>query len=205
MALTRKYLAALGIEDDKVDEIITAHSDTVNGLKAERDELKAEITALQKDNDSLKGAKKELDEIKEAQKDEKNPFEVKYNALKEEFNEYKKEQEAAKTHTAKSEAYRNLLKEIGISEKRIEAVLKVSDVDAIELDEEGNIKDSDKLKEAKKEEWADFIVSESSKGANTPTPPKNGGSTMTKADIMKVKDTQERQRLIAENRELFGF
>ncbi len=35
MALTRKFLAALGIEDDKVDEIIQAHTETVNGLKDE--------------------------------------------------------------------------------------------------------------------------------------------------------------------------
>ena len=42
MALTRKFLKALGIEDDKVDEIITAHSDTVNALedgRADADKL----------------------------------------------------------------------------------------------------------------------------------------------------------------------
>ena len=45
MALTRKFLAALGIEAEKVDEIITAHAETVDALKAERDEYKANAEA----------------------------------------------------------------------------------------------------------------------------------------------------------------
>ena len=40
MALTRKFLTALGIEADKVDEIINAHAETVDALKAERDTYK---------------------------------------------------------------------------------------------------------------------------------------------------------------------
>ena len=42
MALTRKFLSALGIEEDKVDEIIKAHTETVDALKEQRDELKAD-------------------------------------------------------------------------------------------------------------------------------------------------------------------
>ena len=37
MALTRKFLSALGIEEAKIDEIISAHVDTVNVLKEQRD------------------------------------------------------------------------------------------------------------------------------------------------------------------------
>ena len=39
MALTRKFLKAMGIEDEKAEEIISAHVETVNGLKGERDAL----------------------------------------------------------------------------------------------------------------------------------------------------------------------
>ena len=46
MALTRKFLAALGIEDAKVDEIIQAHTDTVNGLKDEIEKYKADAEKL---------------------------------------------------------------------------------------------------------------------------------------------------------------
>ena len=33
MALTRKMLKAMGIEEEKIDEIIDAHTETVNALK----------------------------------------------------------------------------------------------------------------------------------------------------------------------------
>ena len=33
MALTRKFLKAMGIEDDKIDQIIDAHTETVTALK----------------------------------------------------------------------------------------------------------------------------------------------------------------------------
>ena len=35
MALTRRALKAMGIEDEKIDEIITMHTETVDGLKAD--------------------------------------------------------------------------------------------------------------------------------------------------------------------------
>ena len=38
MALTRKFLASKGIEADVIDEIIEAHTETVNGLKDRIDE-----------------------------------------------------------------------------------------------------------------------------------------------------------------------
>ena len=41
MRLTRKYLSALGIDADKIDEIIEAHMETVNALKSELDDAKA--------------------------------------------------------------------------------------------------------------------------------------------------------------------
>lgn len=40
MALIRIFLAVLGIEDAKIDEIIRAHTDTVNGLKDEIEKFK---------------------------------------------------------------------------------------------------------------------------------------------------------------------
>ena len=37
MSLTRKFLSAMGIEEDKIEQIIDAHTDTVNALKEARD------------------------------------------------------------------------------------------------------------------------------------------------------------------------
>lgn len=48
MALTRKLLRSMGIEDEKIDQIIDAHTETVNALKDERDGLKDAADRLKK-------------------------------------------------------------------------------------------------------------------------------------------------------------
>lgn len=202
MALTRKFLAAMGIDGDKVDEIIAAHAETVDALKEERDRYKA-------DAEKLPTVQKELDDQKKAAEgdDGKNPFETKYTELKQEFDDYKADV-AAKEETAKKErAYRELLKEAGVSEKRIDTVLRVSDLGSIELDADGKIKGHDEMTKRVKTEWADFIVTESTQGAKTSTPPAgaSGKTYATKEDIMKIKDDHERQVAIAQNHDLFGF
>lgn len=199
MALTRKFLSALGIDADKIDEIIDAHAETVNALKEQRDQYK-------KDAEALPGVQKELDDLKAAGSNG-DGFEEKYNSLKTEYDNYKKEQETKETRAKKESAYKALLREAGISEKRIDAVLRVSDVDDVELDESGKIKDSSKLTESIKKEWSDFIVTEGTKGADTSIPPVQGGGTTfkTKEEIMAIKDGTERRKAIAENPSLFGL
>jgi len=157
--------------------------------KAKLDEIDELTTAKQTAEDSATTAAK---------------WETKYKALKEDFNNFKAEAAKKETRSTKENAYRALLKEAGISEKRIDAVLRVSDVDGVELDEKGKIKDSQKLVKDIKAEWEDFIVTTETKGAETPVPPANtGGSTITKDEIFKIKDASERQRAIAENINLF--
>ena len=200
MSLTRKFLSAFGIEEDKVDEIIKAHTETVDALKEQRDAYKA-------DAEKLPAVQKELDDLKAAaEKGDKDPYKVKYEALKEDFDKFKNEQKEKETHAKKESAYRALLEEAGISEKRIASVLKVSDVDAIEFAEDGKVKDADTLKASIKQEWEDFIVTKDTQGAPTATPPAGSGKTYkSKDEIMAIKDVKERQDAIAENHELFGF
>lgn len=198
MSLTRKFLTALGIEAEKIDEIINAHTETVDGLKATIAEYKANA-------EKLPGVQKELNDLKEA--NGKDSYKVKYEAVKEDFENYKKDVAAKETKATKSNAYRTLLKEAGVSEKRIDAVLKVSDVDSIELDEKGAIKDSASLKKSIVDEWADFIEKSDVKGANVANPPtgNGGGTKKTKEEIYAIKDPAERQQAILDNRELFGI
>lgn len=198
MAITRKMLKAMGIEEEKIEQIIEAHTETVEGLKEKAEENAEAVKNLAKVQKELDDAKKDIEAMK------KDSFKVKYDAIKEEFEEYKNGIEKKETRNAKEKAYRELLKEAGINEKRIEAVLKVSDVDGVEL-EEGKIKDAAKLTENIKNEWADFIVKTETKGANPATPPAHSGSgAKTKDEIMAIKDRSERRAAIAENLELFG-
>ena len=208
MSLTRRMLKAMGIEDEKIDEIITAHSETVDALKEQRDQYKA-------DAEKLPSVQRELQSLKDAESQNGgSAWEVKYNAMKEEkekvekaYKAFKTETEAAQTKAAKDKAYRAMLKEIGVSEKRIDAVMRVTDLDAIELDEQGAIKDADKAKENAQTEWSDFIQTTTTKGADTSTPPTNTGTgKMSMQDIYKkdehgryIMSAEERQRAIAEN------
>lgn len=198
MAFTRKFLSALGIDADKVDEIISAHTEVTDALKQERDGYKA-------DAEKLTAVQTELDALKQTT-DGKNTWRVKYDALKEDFDQYKHDVEAKAAKASKEDAYKKLLEDAGVSPKRIAAILKVSDLDSIEIDDSGAIKDADKVKDGIKEEWADFIQTTQTKGANTATPPTSTGKrTMTKEEIFAIKDPSERQRAIAENHEQFGF
>lgn len=171
MALTRKFLKALGLEDEKIEEIISAHSDTVTALKDEIEKYKG-------DAEKLPGIQAELDKAKQdAEKGEKDTYKVKYEALKEDYDKYKAGITAKETRSAKENAYRDLLKAAGISEKRIDAILRVSDVDAVEI-VDGKVKDADKLTASIKTEWADFIGTVTEKGAKVDTPPKTPPTTV---------------------------
>lgn len=195
MAFTRKFLSSLGIDDDKVDTIITAHTEVTDALKEERDKYKA-------DAEKLPDVQKQLDSALEKGDDS---YKEKYDDLIKEFNEYKDTISAEKAQQKKMEAYKSLLKEIGVADKRIGTVLKV-DADVIgklELDDDGKIKGSDDVKKTAKESWADFIITETTEGANPPTPPTNNGGGMSREEIMKIKDTSARQKAIAENLSVF--
>ena len=148
-----------------------------------------------------------MDDLKAAaEKNGKDPFKVKYEAIKEEFDNYKKDISAKETKANKTAAYRELLKKAGVSEKRIDAVLKVSDVDGIEIDKDGKVKDEDAKLKAIKDDWADFITTQSATGASTSTPPSGSGKTYkSKEEIFAIKDTAERQKAIYDNKELFGI
>jgi len=201
MALTRKFLSALGIDEEKIDEIITAHSETVTALKEERDGFKAKADQYDDIKTKYDTAQKELEDLKAGD----DPYKAKYEELKTEYDDYKQKIADKETHDTKVNAYRKLLSEAGISDKRLDSIVKVSDIDSIEM-ENGAIKDAETVKENIKNEWADFIVTETTKGANTSTPPANtGGTTMTKEDIRKISDPIARQKAMAENKALFGL
>lgn len=198
MALSRKFLTALGIEAEKIDEIINAHSETVEALKEERDSYKAKAEQSDKLQKDLDSAKKQIEDL-----NKDDAYKVKYEALKEDFDSYKKGIETEKTNNNKKDAYKALLKEIGISEKHIDKVAKLVELDKIKLDKDGKIEGADDLKKSLKEEWSDFIVTDGKEGAGTATPPGNTGGKKTKDEIMAIKDTAERQKAMLENKELF--
>ena len=203
MAVTRKALKAMGIEDEKIDQIIEMHTETVNAIKEERDALKD----AQKNVDEIQ---KELDKAnKKLESYEKNGETIaksEYDAIKAEYENYKADITAKETRKAKADAYRELLKKAGVHESSLSAILDVTNYDEIEVDEKGEIKGGDKHIESIKSKWSGFIPATQKIGINVPNPPaNNGSSTMTKEQIMQIKDGSVRRQKIAENPALFGI
>lgn len=194
MALTRKSLKAMGLTEEQVESVIEMHLETVEPLKAYKD-----------DADKLAGVQAELGKAKaDLEAKDKESWKVKYDALKEEYDGYKADVTNKESKAAKEAAYRKLLKETGVSEKRIDAVMKVTDLSAVELAEDGAVKDAEKHGETIKQEWAEFIGTDTVIGAKVETPPAvSGGTGMTKESIMAIKDRGERRAAIAANMNLF--
>ena len=129
----------------------------------------------------------------------------KLKSLRKEFDDYKADVNEKATAERKKNAYKKLLADAGIPEKRHDAILKLKGFEGVEFDSDGKIKNVKELSEDINSEWADFIVTEVKKGAETANPPSNTGGNMTKEQILGIEDDAERQTAIAQNHELFGF
>lgn len=169
MALTRRTLEAMGIEQGKIDEIISMHTETTDALKHERDGYKADSERAAELEKKLEEATRKLEAVGT------DSYREKYEAKLRELEDYRAEVSAREEHSRKLEAYRGVLREAGVSAKRIDSVLRVSDVDSIELDEDGRVKGSDDLVKGIRDEWSDFVEVSSSKGADVEEPPSGGG------------------------------
>lgn len=174
MALTRKALAAMGIEPEKIDEIILAHTETVSALKEQIETLKADAGKLPDVEKKLADAEQKIKDADAA------GWEKKYTDLKSEYDVYKTDIETRAAKTAKETAYKKLLMDAGVSEKRVGAVLKVTDLGSVKMNEDGSIQDADKITESVKTEWADFIETKQSRGAEVAQPPANNGGDVSK-------------------------
>lgn len=160
MALTRKLLKSMGIEDDKADQIIEAHTEVTDALKAERDDAKDAAA-------QLKEARAELDKLKAAGKDD---FREKYEKEHADFEAFKADTKKAAADREKKGLYRKLLADTGIDPKRIDSVMRVADLSDVVV-EDGSIKDAEAIGEKVKSEWSDFIQTTGTKPAGVATPP----------------------------------
>lgn len=213
MALSRRMLSAMGLEADKIEQIIEAHTETVTGLKQQNADLSDQLAKAKEtgsaDSEKLKDVQEKYDAlVKQVEADSKAREGKDYDALKREYDNYKAEQAEKETRAKKEAAFRDLLKEMNISEKGAKLAVKYQDFAAIELEEDGTVKGGKDLRKAIKEDWGDYIVKEEQRGAETSTPlgsESGGAGGKTKDQIMSIKDDNERQKAIAENPELFGI
>ena len=198
MGFGRKWLDGI-LEDEelspkeKAQKIMDEHINVTNGLKDERDNYKAEA-------EKAADLQKQLDDKANGEN-----WQEKYEKEHEAFEDFKKQTAADAEAGRVRAAYRKLLSGEGISEKRIDSILKVTDFSKMKLDKDGNLEREEDLKTAINDEWGDFKTTVTEKGAVVEKPPQVGKATKTKEEIFAIKDTAERQKAIAENHELFGF
>lgn len=193
MSLTRKMLKGMGLTEEQVDSIIEEHTAVTDALKEKANQYEA-------DAKKLADVQKELNELKAGGDD----WEEKYNAEHKAFEDYKKDIEGKAELTKVKDAYRALLKAQNVSEKRIDTIIKLTDFSELKLTKEGKIANEDKVVDKIKEDWSDLISKESEHGQKVETPP-SGSKTMTREEIMNIKDASKRQEAIANNLELFGY
>lgn len=187
MALTRKFLEALGIEQAKIDEIISAHTEVTDSLKADRDSYKEKAEKYDETKTELDKAKSELEKVN------KDEYKTKYESLESEFNKYKTDIAEKEVKVKKEEAYKKMLKEIGVNEKSIDAIVKVKDLSSLKLDDKGNIVDVDTLKESEKKDWEGFIIKSEEERQDPNTPPDHehenvDTTTMSMDDYIKARN-----------------
>lgn len=201
MALTRKFLKAIGIEDEKIDQIIEAHTETVSGLKDSLDNAETAARDLPNVQKDLDDAKAELEAVK------KDGWKDKHDALKKEFEAYKADVTAKDTKAAKEAAVRSYFESKGITGKSLDIAMRGStaEIEALEL-EDGKIKDDTALDTLVKGDFSGLVSTTVTKGANTPTPPSMSTGKKSMEEIYKKDDNgryvlsaTERQRAIAEN------
>lgn len=201
MALTRKFLSALGIEADKIDEIIASHTETVDALKEQVKKYKDDAEKLSETTENLNAVQKELDALKaEVGSDDYKTVKEKYDNLEKEFKTYKDGVKAEKTWAQKEKVFKEYLKEAGIPEKRYDAIIKLShdEIEKIEFDRSGSVKNSDDVAKSIEDNWSDYKQTAGMLGADVSNPPANGG---------KPEGTPSRAKFLAEkyNREMYGI
>lgn len=180
MSLTRKMLKAMGIEDEKIEQIIEAHTETTDALKKERDDAKAE-------SEKNATAAEELEKLKANPGDD---FEAKYNSAVKDLEDYKAKvaQDAAKREA--EDLLKAHLVKMGIKDDFAARIVSHTDVSKFEV-ENGAFKDGDTVTNAVKEEWGDLVPITRTQGASVQTPPASGDSPkledMTTEQYMEYK------------------
>lgn len=196
MALTRKMLKAMGIEDEKIEQIIDAHTETVDALKDEVENGKKAV-------ENFKNIQKELDELKNGD------YKAKFEKEHKDFEDFKAGIATEKNKAAKEKAVKDFFESKNITGRNLEIAMRGcgNEIAALEM-EDGKLKDTKALDDLVAGTYAGLVQTTHTQGAATPNPPANGANSATprtRGEIMAIKDTAERQKAIAENPTLFGI
>ena len=208
MSLTRKALKAMGLTDEQIESVVEMHTDTISGLKDKLEAAENNVENAEKLKADVEKYKGELETAKQTIADGEKYKEM-YENEKAAYESYKGEITAKETKAVKEKAAREYFKSKGINDDNMSIAMRGSrsEIDAMELDEKGKIKDTKVFDELIKGDYAKLISHTEVKGVQTQVLPPNATNkkVMTWEDIDKIKDVKERQQAMYENREALGI
>ena len=184
--------------DSAAEYFCSAHKTDLDAIKEQRDTYKA-------DAETLAAVQKELNDLRAAQPD---GWKDKHDALKKEFEDYKKGVTAKEAKAAKEAAARVYYESKGITGKSLDIAMRGSgaEIAALELGEDGKIKDAAALEARVKGDFSGLVSTTTTTGANTANPPAVSGGKKSMDEIYKKDDkgryvysAAERQQALAES------
>lgn len=188
---------------DVLGKICDLHEAANNGMAETIKDLQRKLNGA---------ATQESDKPDDKAKNGGDDWKTKYENEHKAFEDFKKDQTAKETKAAKESAVRAYFEGKNITGGNLNIAMRGAkdEINGLELDADGKIKDTSALDSLVSGEYAALVVTTQTRGANTATPPAgNGGSKLTRADIYKkdehgryVMSTAERQKALAENPDL---
>lgn len=168
--------------DDKAKAILDALHEETDALRDELDTEKNARVAAEKERDASNSGKQTAEKA---------------------LTDYKAQQTQKDAHAAKEAKFRELLKTAGVLDKYADRVVRLSgeDIDKLELDDKGEVKDAKKHADSLKKDWGDFVGTTTTTGAPVDNPPTNN-SGVSKEDFEKMS-LDARIKLKNENPELY--
>ncbi len=171
MALTRAFLRGLGIEDSKIESIIEAHSETVNGLQAKISDAEKRAGTAGEKAEKLADVQRELDELKAGD------YRAKYEKLS-------REVENGKARAAREKAVRAYYEGKQIRGGNLAIAMRGTNLDSVELDENGALKSTDALDELVAGDFAPLVGSRRTVASGSGMAGRSGGGGESASEIM---------------------
>ena len=162
MSITRKLLKGMGLTEEQVDTIIEAHTETVDGLKADVSRYKA-------DAGKLAGVQKELDDLKAAGD---GGYKVKYEKEHSDFEAFKSNITAKEAKAAKEKAVRAFFESKNITGANLDLAMRGCGEEMAALEMDGDkIKDTKGLDALLSGAYKGMVSTMQQQGANPANPP----------------------------------
>lgn len=171
-----------------ISKVMASHVTTTDALKESLETEKLKADKVAELTRQLNEANEKLSKAGDSAK------------VQAEFDAYKASVEKEKTAARKGDALNKLLEKAGITRQAFrDLIRKGYDLDKLELLEDGSAKDADKLVEAIKTDYADFVGEVKTEGTGKNNPPSGGGGgKKTWDEIRSIEDRAERRAAIAE-------